>query len=645
MNNLSLAIKNLPYAYAKHRIVTDEHGNPTDYIFLEVNPAFEKMTSLVRKDIVGKKVSEVLPGIRKDSTDWIGIYGEVALNGKSISFEQFSEPLQRWYEVKAYREEDRCFTTVFFDNSQRKKIEQTLSEQNRRLKLLLELSESLTSDKKIGVLAQLIVDRITAIINVKSAAIYLVYGKKFKLEASHPVLTSDFPQYLSEFDLNHHPHFYKSLMTNKPILVSDCHQVDFNEVEKEICRALNLRSILFCPFKYKKRIKGVIILASVDELYDFTEAEIKIVQTLASNIALSFAEASLSQKQQSYIKEVEENNRKLKQVEKALLKSQKRLSDILSNLENISFITTDVNPAGPRIIDFSPGAEHIFGYKKEEIIGKEVGILHSSEDVKNFPQILELLKTNRDNYSAETILYRKNGEEFPAIFKVSPLFDDKGKLNGTLGVSLDITERKKIENKLAASLKDYRQTLRGVIHSMGTLMGKRDNYTAGHQIKVAKLAVAIAKELGLDKERIEGLRLAAQIHDLGKISIPAEILTKPDRLTDLEMKMLQTHPETGYEILKNISFPWPLADIVHQHHERIDGSGYPLKLAGDDIIYEAKIICVADVVEAMASHRPYRPALSIEVALAEIEQNKGILYDPDVCNACLKLFREQNFTF
>jgi putative nucleotidyltransferase with HDIG domain len=171
----------------------------------------------------------------------------------------------------------------------------------------------------------------------------------------------------------------------------------------------------------------------------------------------------------------------------------------------------------------------------------------------------------------------------------------------------------------------------------------RDPYTAGHQKKSADVARAIATEMGFAPEKIDGIRMAGTIHDIGKLSIPAEILSKPTRLTDIEYSLIKQHSMSGYEMLKDIESPWPLAEIVYQHHERMDGSGYPRHLKGDEIIMEARIIAVADVVEAMASHRPYRASLGIEAALEEIEKNKGILYDNVVVDACLRLFRHKGF--
>jgi putative nucleotidyltransferase with HDIG domain len=173
----------------------------------------------------------------------------------------------------------------------------------------------------------------------------------------------------------------------------------------------------------------------------------------------------------------------------------------------------------------------------------------------------------------------------------------------------------------------------------------RDPYTAGHQQRVAKLACAIAQEMGLPEEQIQGIRVAGTLHDIGKIYVPGEILSKPGQLRKNELNLIKDHAEVGYDLLKTIEFSWPVAQVVLQHHERMDGSGYPEGLSGDDILIEARIMGVADVIEAMASHRPYRPALSVEKALLEIIQKKDKLYDPQVVDACLKLFSEKQFSF
>lgn len=185
-----------------------------------------------------------------------------------------------------------------------------------------------------------------------------------------------------------------------------------------------------------------------------------------------------------------------------------------------------------------------------------------------------------------------------------------------------------------------RKGLADLIKVVGTTIEKRDPYTAGHQQRVSELAVLIARELGWDEMRIEGLRLGGLVHDIGKIAIPTEILSKPGKLSDVEYDLIKIHPKEGYEILKEIDFPWPIAEMIHQHHERLDGSGYPQGLKDEDILPEAKILAVADVVEAIGSHRPYRAARGIDVAIDEIESKRGIIYCPPVVDACIKILRE-----
>jgi putative nucleotidyltransferase with HDIG domain len=198
---------------------------------------------------------------------------------------------------------------------------------------------------------------------------------------------------------------------------------------------------------------------------------------------------------------------------------------------------------------------------------------------------------------------------------------------------------------LKDTLNDLENAMEGIIQAMGLAVEKRDPYTAGHQRRVADIASAIASEMDLPKDQIEGIRMAGIIHDIGKISVPAEILSKPGRITEHEFGIIKSHPQVGYDILKTIEFPWPISQIVYQHHERMNGSGYPQGLLGEEILLEARLLAVADVVEAMASHRPYRPALGIDKALEEISKNGDIVYDPMVVEACLRLFREKGFEF
>lgn len=222
--------------------------------------------------------------------------------------------------------------------------------------------------------------------------------------------------------------------------------------------------------------------------------------------------------------------------------------------------------------------------------------------------------------------------------------NESGEPTAVVKVYNDVTEQKQAEQNLKQSNLQLRKNLAGTIKAMAMTVETRDPYTAGHQRRTSDIARNIARQMQLSKREIDGIRMAGVIHDLGKISVPAEILSKPGKISTSEFSLIQNHPQTGYDILKGIDFNWPVAEIVRQHHERLDGSGYPYGLKGDEIRIEAKIIGVADVIEAMSSHRPYRPSLGSNKAFGEIMQKSGILYDHDVVEATVKLYRKKRLS-
>jgi PAS domain S-box-containing protein/putative nucleotidyltransferase with HDIG domain len=287
-----------------------------------------------------------------------------------------------------------------------------------------------------------------------------------------------------------------------------------------------------------------------------------------------------------------------------------------------------------RIVDLNPAAQQLIGHTISELIGQPVGQV--------WPEWSSQMEY--DERGKEVVLDKGDGQRTYDV-RISSLVDWRGQIISRVVVLRDITERKQAEEELKQSFEKLQRIFEGTVHALASAVEMRDPYTAGHQRRVANLACAIAKEMGLSEEQISGLRMAGLIHDIGKISVPVQILSKRGGLNDLEFDMIKTHPQVGHDILKTIEFPWPVAQIVLQHHERMDGSGYPAGLSGEGILMEARILSVADVVEAMASHRPYRSALGVDKALEEISQNRGVLYDPEVVDACLKLFTEKGFTF
>jgi len=242
-------------------------------------------------------------------------------------------------------------------------------------------------------------------------------------------------------------------------------------------------------------------------------------------------------------------------------------------------------------------------------------------------------------FSSEIPFLRKDGEKIYVDVKTLPVL--QGKITNIIGLFTDVTQRKQMEEEQKRSAQKLLKAMESTIEAMSATVETSDPYTAGHQRRVTGLASAIAKEMGLSEEQVHGIGLAGIVHDIGKIYVPAEILSKPDRLSEIEFNLIKMHSQVGYDILKDIEFPWPIAQIVLQHHERMDGSGYPSGLSKEAILLEARIITVADVVEAMASHRPYRAAIGLDGALEEISRNSGILYDADVVDACIRLFWEK----
>ena len=235
---------------------------------------------------------------------------------------------------------------------------------------------------------------------------------------------------------------------------------------------------------------------------------------------------------------------------------------------------------------------------------------------------------------------RKDGQGVIISYSSAPVFDGENRVVATMAVIYDISEKMKMEADLKESLEKTNRLLDETVHSLSSAVEKRDPYTAGHQQRVAQLACAIAAEFGgMAAERLKGIWTGALLHDIGKIYVPAELLTRPGHLSEIEFRLIESHVEFGYEILKDIEFQSPVPLIVRQHHERLDGSGYPAGLKGDEILLEAQIVAVADVVEAMSSHRPYRPGKGLESALEEITDARGTAYDPSVVDACLAVFR------
>ncbi|MBU1750471.1 MAG: GAF domain-containing protein, partial [Chloroflexi bacterium] len=374
------------------------------------------------------------------------------------------------------------------------------------------------------------------------------------------------------------------------------------------------RAELGVPIRLRGETMGVLDLQS-PEVNAFAASEVAVMETVADQIAVALHNARLF-------------------AETAQL--QAFHESIVQNMGD-GIVVGDEDG----VIDFvNPAAARMLGYGAVDLIGQPWTDLTPPDQ----PALIQAAQERGPVDQRELELAHQDGRRLAVLASVSPRFEND-QWTGTLLVFSDISERQQAAAALEQGVARLRTTLDGIVNALASAVGARDPYTATHQRRVAQLARAIAAAMGLAEERLAGIRVAGLLHDLGKIHVPAEILSKPGRITDLEYRLIQTHVQAGYEILKTIEFPWPVAQIVLQHHERLDGSGYPAGLAGDSIILEARILGVADVVEAMASHRPYRAARGIGPALEEVSQQQGQLYDREVVMACLNLFYQQGFEF
>jgi len=693
--------------FAVHEIICDAQGQPIDYRFLVVNPAFERMTGLKTENIVGRTVLEVLPETERL---WIETYGCVALTGEPAFFESYAKALDKYFEVSAFRSAPNRFVTVFADITGRKKAEKKLEESET---LYRKLFEDHTAVK-------LMVNPDTGDIIDANKAAGNFYGwsreqlRQMKIQDINTLPPDEIKKEMEKartrkkvyFEFRHRRadgsirdvevFSSKIAVQGKDVLHSIVHDItERRQAEK----ALREQDILFKKLSF--HVPGMIyqFMRRPDGTYCFlfaTEAIKDIFGCLPEDVREDFspiAKAIFPDDLSEVINSIEYSAEQMikweceyrvqlpgqpvrwmlgqstpekladgsiiwhgfnaditdkKAAEEALRASEEKYRFLTEAMTDIVWMA---NIDDLRTTYVSPSIENLLGFTPEERKRQSVDEQLTPESLSWALNALveELAREKQGDVDPtrtierELEFYHKDGSIRWMDVVISGIRNEQGVLTGIHGVARDVTERKHAEENLQRTLESLRKAVGATIQVMVSAVEARDPYTAGHQVRSADLARAIATEMELPPEKIDGIRMAGAIHDIGKLSVPAEILTKPTRLTDLEHSLVKEHAKRGYEMLKNVESMWPLAQIVYQHHERMDGSGYPQGLKGEDILLEARIMAVADVVESMASHRPYRASLGLEEALREIEKNKKILYDEAVVNACLRLFREKGY--
>ena len=414
-----------------------------------------------------------------------------------------------------------------------------------------------------------------------------------------------------------------SFNKQKPFLISDAKAIenDLSGKSRQFMKRLDVHSFICVPITYEGKSEGILAVDNLQSDRSLNQTDISLLMGIAPQIGISINNARIYEK---------------------LREREKRFRILAESAPDIIFT---LDPQGV-LLYVNPAWERILNHKPNEVTGRYLTEFVQEQDSLYLARLFKKVRDNKETLMdiLLTILSR-SGVEHNFSFNCAPNIDADGHVDSFVCIFKDMTELRRSEVELKKSYEKLQLAMASTINVISLIAESRDPYTAGHQRKVADLASAIAREMGLSEERIKVIHMAGLIHDIGKINVPAEILSKPGKLNAGELALIKAHPETGYNILNKVDFSPSIAQIVYQHHEKIDGSGYPRMLSGEEIVLEARIITVADVVEAMAGHRPYRAALGIEKALTEIQENRGRIYDAAVADACISLFSSNRFRF
>jgi PAS domain S-box-containing protein/putative nucleotidyltransferase with HDIG domain len=588
-------------------VMTDNKGR-----VLRVNSEFERLFGYKRKEMTGKLVDPLIApkghhteasSLTKRATKGEQVIMDTERrrkDGSLIDVSVLASPIRVNGTISA------AFA-IYRDITERKKAERSLNHRIEFNKLVSSISSRYVMTHDFDQATDIALREIGKFTEADRVVVFLLKENEPVFEITNEWCKKGVPARSADprgTPVDKLPWWMKQIRKKKYVLIRDVTKLPQEAVgEKQILKRHKIKSLLAIPLVAMGKFAGFIAFHNVMRTGVWDNGDMALLKVFAELVG----NALERKRTEDFLRDSEEKYRLV--VEKA--------SDGIAILQDakIKFV--------------NPGLAKMWRGTVDDLVDKPItDFLHPDE----IPKVVERYKK------------RMAGKKVPAIYETIMVGKDGANINIELNAAItqyngqkadqvfvrNITERKQAQT--------WRKVLEGSIEAIAMTLEMRDPYTAGHQQRVARLACAIAEEMRLPQQRIDGLRIAGLIHDLGKVTVPAEILSKPGKLTETEFSIIKNHPRVAYDILKKIDFPWPVADIVLQHHEYLDGSGYPQGLQEKNILLEARILTVADVVEAMASHRPYRPALGIDKALDEVKFGKGTKFDAAVVDACLAIF-------
>ncbi|MCD4654722.1 PAS domain S-box protein [bacterium] len=594
-----------------------------------VNTAFEKLSGIDKEKCVGRTCSQLFPGNMCTTHQCCVKQIQQGKTITSVEDIRKSKNDRKICYVTALpvKKEDGTIDEIIecFQDITEKKYKEEELRQNIRLEQLLSAISLVSMSLEPSEIATWIkagMHNIGVLIGADSGCLFYFNTDSKNIEQSFHWEDTELiakPEKRDKYSFSSMTWIMDQLSRNEPVIIQRLQDFPQKAIkERKYFTSKKVKSVILLPLNHRNVFRGFLCFTTVKVEQLWSRKDVSLLEILAQ----MFVNVLQSQRSDRLLRE-----------------SELKFRTLFEDSSDVIFITS----RDGKLVDINRAGQELFGISKHEFRNFSMADLcRNSSDWINYQKTIE---ENGSTHDLELEMVDKTRRTIHALITTTAWKEDNGEIRGYQSILHDVTLQKNTEKKLKQSLINSQKTIDDVIFAMSSMVQVRDPYTASHQLRVAQLAVAISRKMGFPESTVKGIKAAGILHDIGKIYVPSEFLNKPGKISNLEFNIIKTHPQVGFDILRTIDFPWSIAEWVLQHHERLDGTGYPKGLHSGEIQLEALILSVADVTEAMASHRPYRPARGLHSALEEISTGKGIRYHPEVVDACLALFEEGDFEY